>query len=75
MTAHDNLACQWFERVGNQSDVAAMAVLTTADVKAHGADGVTRDLAMFTEYQRTLRAAIPDVHVDIRHCVQGRCNS
>lgn len=28
MTAHDNLACQWFERVWNQNDVAAMAVLT-----------------------------------------------
>jgi hypothetical protein len=38
MTAHDNLACQWFERVWNQNDVAAMAVLTTPDVKAHGAD-------------------------------------
>jgi steroid delta-isomerase-like uncharacterized protein len=72
MTSHDNPACQWFERVWNQNDLAAIAALGTPDMKAHGADGVLRTPEMFADFQRALRGALPDVHVDVRHCVGGR---
>jgi steroid delta-isomerase-like uncharacterized protein len=72
MMSHDNPACQWFERVWNGNDLAAIAALGTADMKAHGADGVLRTPEMFAEFQRAMRSAIPDVHVDVRHCVRGR---
>ena len=72
MTSHDNAACQWFERVWNQNDLAASAALGTPDMKAHGADGVLRTPEMFADFQRAIRGALPDVHVDVRHCVGGR---
>ena len=72
MTSHDNPACQWFERVWNHNDLAAIAALGTPDMKAHGADGVLRTPEMFADFQRVIRGALPDVHVDVRHCVGGR---
>jgi len=72
MMSHDNPACQWFERVWNGNDLSAIAALGTRDMKAHGADGVLRTPEMFAEFQREMRSAIPDVHVDVRHCVRGR---
>ena len=71
MTVHDIPACRWYERVWNEGDVNAIAEMTTPDLKAHGADGVVRDRAMFAEFQRAMRGALPDVHVDIKHCVHS----
>jgi predicted ester cyclase len=72
MTAQDNLACQWFERVWNKNDVSAIAALTTPGMKAHGADGVTRNPETFAEFQRAMRSAMPDLQVEVRHSVEGR---
>lgn len=72
MAVYDIPACHWYERVWNQNDLDAIAEMTTPDLKAHGADGVTRDATMFAEFQRAIRAAIPDVHLDVVHCAQGR---
>ena len=71
MAMLDIPACHWYDRVWNHNDVAAIAEMTTPGLKAHGADGVTRDAAMFAEFQRAIRTALPDVHLDIVHCVQG----
>jgi steroid delta-isomerase-like uncharacterized protein len=71
MTSHDNPACQWFERVWNRNDVTAIGTLGTPNMKAHGADGVLRTPEMFAEFQKALRAALPDIHVEVRHCVRG----
>jgi steroid delta-isomerase-like uncharacterized protein len=72
MTSHDNPACEWFERVWNRNEVSAIAALGTPDMKAHGADGVLRTPEMFAEFQRAIRGALPDIHVEVRHCVRGR---
>jgi steroid delta-isomerase-like uncharacterized protein len=72
MTGRDNLACQWFERVWNKNDVSAIAALTTPDMKAHGADGITRTPVTFAEFQRAMRSAMPDLQVEVRHSVEGR---
>jgi len=48
MTSRDNIACHWFERVWNGNDVAAIAELAAPDMKAHGADGVTRTPETFS---------------------------
>jgi steroid delta-isomerase-like uncharacterized protein len=71
MSSRDNLACRWFERVWNDRQVDAIAEIGAPDMKAYGADGVVRDPKAFAAFQRTMVAAIPDLHVDIRHCVQG----
>ena len=72
MTSRDNIACHWFERVWNGNDVSAIAELAAPDMKAHGADGVTRTPETFPEFQRAIRAALPDMHIEIPHCVEGR---
>lgn len=72
MAALDIPACHWYERVWNQNDLAAITELTTRDLKAHGADGVTRSRAEFAEFQQRIRALLPDVRLDVVHCVQGR---
>jgi len=72
MTHHENIACRWFERVWNQNEVDAIAELGTPDMKAHGADGVLRTPEMFADFQRAMLRAMPDMHVEVRHCVQGR---
>jgi len=71
MTSRDNLACQWFERVWNGNDLTAIAELAAPDMKAHGADGVTRTPETFPEFQRGIRAALPDLRLEIPHCVEG----
>ena len=71
MTSRDNIACEWFERVWNGNDVSAIAELAAPDMKAHGADGVTRTPQTFPEFQRAIRAALPDMHIEIPHCVEG----
>jgi steroid delta-isomerase-like uncharacterized protein len=72
MTVLHNPACLWFERVWNRNDLDAIAEMTTPDLKAHGADGIVRSGAMFAEFQRAMRAAMPDLHVKVTHCVEGR---
>jgi steroid delta-isomerase-like uncharacterized protein len=71
MPHHENIACRWFERVWNNNEAGAISELGTPDMKAHGADGVLRTPEMFAEFQRAMQGAMPDVHVEVRHCVQG----
>lgn len=71
-TSHNNPACQWFARVWNENDLSAIDALGTPDMQAHGADGVIRTPQTFADFQRAIRGAMPDVHVEIRHCVSGR---
>jgi predicted ester cyclase len=72
MTSRDNIACKWFERVWNGNDEAAIAELAAPDMKAHGADGVTRTPETFPEFQRAILAALPDMRIEIPLCVEGR---
>jgi predicted ester cyclase len=72
MTSRDNIACKWFERVWNGNDESAIAELAAPDMKAHGADGVTRTPETFPEFQRAILAALPDMRIEIPLCVEGR---
>jgi len=71
MRAPDSLACQWFERVWNQGDAHAIDHLAAPEMRAHGADGVTRTPAEFKAFQTTMRAALPDIQVRIVHAAEG----
>ena len=67
----EHAGCQWFEQVWNRRDRAAMARLATPDVHAHGADGITRDLAGFAAFYDLMTAALPDLRIDVVNCVHG----
>jgi steroid delta-isomerase-like uncharacterized protein len=72
MPAKENLACQWFEHVWNRNDLSAIKAFTTPDLKAHGADGIVRTQESFADFQRSIKSALPDLKVEVKHCVEGR---
>jgi steroid delta-isomerase-like uncharacterized protein len=71
MRSRDNLLCQWFEQLWNGGDVEAIGRLGTPDLRAHGADGVTRTAEEFKAWHAVMRAAIPDITVRIEHTVDS----
>jgi len=72
MGPKQNVACEWFETVWNKHDSRAIHRLATPDMVSHGPDGSHRSPADFETFHRALVAAIPDMHVDVRHCAEGR---
>jgi steroid delta-isomerase-like uncharacterized protein len=71
MRSPQSLLCDWFEQVWNRRDADAIHRLASGDLKAHGADGVTRSADDFTEFQRLLVAALPDIRLQVTHCVEA----
>ncbi|MFN7924154.1 MAG: ester cyclase [Bryobacteraceae bacterium] len=67
-SAEENLRL-WFERVWNQNDESAIDELFAPDGMVHGlpneGGGPIRGREEFKSYARSLRAAIPDVRVEI----------
>jgi steroid delta-isomerase-like uncharacterized protein len=71
MGPKENVACQWFEEVWNRKDSAAIDRLATPDMVAHGPEGSRRNPADFAAFHKALTSAVPDLHVDIKHCAEG----
>jgi predicted ester cyclase len=71
MRSRDNLLCRWFDELWNQGDVTAIARLGTPGMRAHGADGTTRTMEEFVAWTAMMRAAIPDIRVEIAHTVDA----
>jgi steroid delta-isomerase-like uncharacterized protein len=63
----------WFERVWNQGDLTAIDELFPSEGIAHGLSGEggrpRQGPARFTEFVRTFRGAVPDIHIDVLRCV------
>ena len=72
MASKQYVACEWFERVWNQKDPAAVHQLSTPDMIGHGPEGTRRGPADFVAFQAALGGAMPDLHVDVKRCVEGR---
>jgi steroid delta-isomerase-like uncharacterized protein len=72
MGPKENVACEWFETVWNKHDSRAIHRLATPDMVSHGPEGSHRSPADFETFHRALVAAIPDMHVDVKHCAEGR---
>ena len=72
MGPKENVACQWFDHVWNRKDSDAIHRLATPEMVAHDPEGTPRNAADFAAFHKALTSAIPDLHVDIKHCAEGR---
>ena len=72
MGPKENVACRWFAEVWNRKDADAIHRLGTPDMIAHGPDGSHRSPADFAAFHNALVTAVPDMHVDVKHCAEGR---
>jgi steroid delta-isomerase-like uncharacterized protein len=58
--------------VWNKKDGDAIGRLATPDMIDHGPDGSHRSPAEFAIFHKALTSALPDLWVDVKHCVEGR---
>ncbi len=72
MRSNDNLGVQWFEQVWNQGKADAMDRLAAPNMRAHGADGVTRSIADFKDFHGLMRAAMPDMQLKVTHSIEAQ---
>jgi predicted ester cyclase len=72
MGPKENVACRWFADVWNKKDGDAIGRLATPDMIDHGPDGSHRSPAEFAIFHKALTSALPDLWVDVKHCVEGR---
>ena len=72
MGPKENVACRWFAEVWNKKDAGAIHRLGTADMIDHGPEGSHRSPAEFAVFHNALTSALPDLHVDVKHCIEGR---
>ena len=72
MGPKENVACRWFEEFWNRKDAAAVERLATPDMIGHGPEGSHRSPADFVAFHAALTGALPDLHVEVKHCVEGR---
>ena len=72
MGPKENVACRWFEEFWNRKDEDAVHRLATPDMVGHGPEGTLRTGADFVAFRAALTGALPDLHVEVKHCVEGR---
>jgi steroid delta-isomerase-like uncharacterized protein len=63
--------CRWFDEVWNQRNPEAIAALTPATVRAHGADGTERSQDGLRQFYEMFVGTVPDMHIDVTNCVRG----
>jgi steroid delta-isomerase-like uncharacterized protein len=72
-TTSDTIVHEWFERVWNQGEVAAIDELLSADAVVHGlvdASGAEmRGPDGFKPLHMAFRSAFPDMRIDVEDCV------
>ena len=62
--------CAWFERVWNDADEATIDALYAETAVAHGLPShPLPGPEGFKPFYRSFRAAFPDIHIEITHCV------